>query len=267
MRCKNAEDEYKKTGILRPFLTASYNDLGQSYAMNRLYNKALSYLNRSADLMKQLPNFQKDWLCSPYYRIAITYHGLGKFTEAAEVIAEAILDRESEFGQNDRLSSRTGLLYYILGNIRNSQGRRDEAYSLHHRAHLQCRQTAGESSLAALKCSQKLAEHYMRCGYDSEARLFVRHPDGGTGTLMPFCSSYLQNILHICGERTDRRREVAQAAFALSELLQRQGDTEKSQLMREKAAKIYTELRPENKKTAHSLTSSDILGLITFDCF
>jgi len=170
IRCKNAEDEYKKTGILRPFLPATYNDLAQSYAMNRLYDKALSYLDKSVELMKQLPNFKKDWLCSPYYRIAITNHCLGKFEEAAETIEEAITDRETEFGQNDRLSSRTGLLYYILGNIRNSQGRLDEAYSLHHRAYLQCRQTAGESSLAALKCSQKLAEHYIRCNYDDEAR-------------------------------------------------------------------------------------------------
>ncbi|KAN0116792.1 hypothetical protein V8E51_002769 [Hyaloscypha variabilis] len=220
MRCKNAEDEYKRTGILRPFLPATYNDLAQSYAMNRLYDKALSYLEKSVELMKQLPNFKKDWLCSPYYRIAITNHCLGKFEEAAETIEEAITDRETEFGQNDRLSSRTGLLYYILGNIRNSQGRLDE-----------------------------LAEHYMRCNYDDEAR------------------TYLQNILHTCGERTDRRREVAQAAFVLSELLQRQGEIDKSHKMREKVAGIYGELRPGNKKTAKFLTSSDVLGLTTFDCF
>lgn len=65
----------------------------------------------------------------------------------------------------------------------------------------------------------------------------------------------------------DRKREVAQAAFVLSELLQRQGDSENSQLMRDKAASLYVEMRPESRKTATSLTLGDILGLVTFDYF
>lgn len=65
----------------------------------------------------------------------------------------------------------------------------------------------------------------------------------------------------------DRKREVAQAAFVLSELLQRQGDSENSQLMRDKAASLYVEMRPESRKTATSLTLGDVLGLVTFDYF
>ena len=170
IRSKKAEEEYMETGKLRALLPDAYNDLGQSYAMNRLYDKAIPCFTRSMELMKQLPTFQKDWLCSQYYRMAITYHSMGDSDRAAQLVKEAITDREAVFGQNDRVSSRTGLLYYILGNIRNSQSLVDEAYSLHHRAYLQCRQTAGESSLAALKCSQKLADHYIRQGHDAGAR-------------------------------------------------------------------------------------------------
>ena len=138
--------------------------------MNRLYDQAISHFFKAVGLLKQLPGFQKESLGSSYYRMAITYHLQGECDQAAQFIKEAIVDREAVHGQNDRVSNRTGLFYYILGNIRSSQGFLDEAYSLHHRAYLQCRQTTGESSLGALKCSQKLAEHYMRWGYDTDAR-------------------------------------------------------------------------------------------------
>ncbi|KAI9694138.1 MAG: hypothetical protein M1822_003409 [Bathelium mastoideum] len=249
IRCKNAEEEFSQTGILRAFLPATYNDLGQSYAMNRLYVQALPYFDKSAELMAQLPKFKKDWLVSSYYRKAITYHCLEKFEEAAEIITKAIEYRELAIGYDDRSSSRTGLLYYIFGNIRKSQGFYDEAYSLHHRAYLQCRLTSGPSSLAALKCSQKLAEHYARYDLDEDAR------------------PYLQKILQICGERSDRRQEVVEAAFTLSELFFRKGNIDEAHFMREKAAAAYAGLRPEDGKTSYSLEASDVARLVSFDYF
>lgn len=169
-RFQAAEAEHIATGILTPFLTATYNDLGQSYAMNRLHDQAIHFLERSVELRKQMPKFQKDWLYSPYYHMGVTYHCMEKFEEAARVLQVAIADREEAIGPNDRVSHRTGALYYVLGNVRNSQGLLDEAYALHHRASIQCRGTVGESGLPTLKCSQKLAEHYERYRYDSEAR-------------------------------------------------------------------------------------------------
>ena len=71
----------------------------------------------------------------------------------------------------------------------------------------------------------------------------------------------------MCGERADRKREVAQAAFTLSRLLQRQGAVDESQKNREKAVRLHNELRPENQKTIDSLTSDDIRHLIVYDYF
>lgn len=170
LRFEAADNEYQATGELTPFLTATYNTLGQAYGMNRLCEKALLYLDKSVEFRRQMPNFQKDWLFSPYYHMGVVHHSTGNFDEAAKILQEAIADREEALGPNDRVSSRTGALYYVLGNVRNSQGFRDEAYSLHQRALMQCRQTAGESAIATLRCSQKVAEHYERYGYDSEAR-------------------------------------------------------------------------------------------------
>lgn len=37
--------------------------------------------------------------------------------------------------------------------------------------------------------------------------------------------------------------------------------------MRDKAASLYVEMRPESRKTATSLTLGDVMGLVTFDYF
>lgn len=170
LRYKAAEDEFNSTGRLTPFMTATCNTLGQSYGMIRLYDKALYYLEKSVEYRKQMPKFQKDWLFSPYCNIGVILNSMGRSHEAADIIQTAIKDREEALGLNDRVSSRTGALYYVLGNIRRSQGAIDESFSLHQRAYLQCRLTAGESALATLRCMQKLAEHYEAYGDLAEAR-------------------------------------------------------------------------------------------------
>jgi tetratricopeptide (TPR) repeat protein len=137
--------------------------------MNRIHDQAVHYLEKSIQLRKQMPGFRKDWLYSPYYHLGITYYTAGRCEDAARYLREAIADREDRLGPNDRESHRTGALYYALGNVCGAQGLADLAYSLHHRAFMQCRQTAGEAALATLRCSQKLAEHYVRYECDSRA--------------------------------------------------------------------------------------------------
>ncbi|KAI1146855.1 hypothetical protein F4825DRAFT_439425 [Nemania diffusa] len=138
--------------------------------MNQLHDKAVEALNQSIDLRKQMPKFEKDWLCTPLYHLGITHHCMGKLEKAASDLEEAIAAREEKFDLNDRVSHRKGAMLYALANVRNSQGRFDDAYGLHHKAFLHCRQTNGERAYTALKCTQKLAEHYERYGLDQEAR-------------------------------------------------------------------------------------------------
>jgi hypothetical protein len=57
MRYKAADDEYKGTGLLTPFLTASLNTLGQSFAVARLYDEALKHLELSVEFRKKMPGF------------------------------------------------------------------------------------------------------------------------------------------------------------------------------------------------------------------
>lgn len=170
LRFEASEALFNKTGERISFDTATHNDLGACYAMNRMPEKALEMLEKSAELRRQMKAFKKDWLFSPFYHMGIVYYTMGKYEAAAKVLQEAIVDRLSALGPNDRSSSRTGALFYVLGNVRWSQGLFDEAYTLHQRALIQCKQTAGSFALVTLRVSQRLAEDYERYGMVNEAQ-------------------------------------------------------------------------------------------------
>ncbi|KAK3657557.1 hypothetical protein LTR56_002332 [Elasticomyces elasticus] len=248
-RFEVSEAEYQATGNLTGFQTATCTTLGVSYAMNRVHDQAIAYLERSIQLRELMPEFQKDWLYSPYYALGTLYHRMGRLDEATKLLTEAIADHEQALGPNDRVSDRTGSLYYALGKVRASQGLLDEAYGLHHRASLQCRGTVGDSALSTLKCHQKLAEHYERYGDYSTA------------------STYLQAILNLCGEREDRKREVCQALYTQSRILRQQGHRAEAERDLDKAVSIYNALRPGNEKNRNELIWDDVQNLIYFDFF
>ncbi|KAJ8129609.1 hypothetical protein O1611_g4023 [Lasiodiplodia mahajangana] len=249
LRYQSAQNEYKATGKVTGFQTSTLTTLGQAFAMNRLYDKAVEALNQSVNLRKQMPKFERGWLCTPLYHLGITHHCMGRLEEAAGYLEEAISAREENFGFNDRVSHRKGAMLYALANVRNSQGRFDNAYGLHHQAFLHCRQTNGECAYTTLKCAQKLAEHYERYGLDQEAR------------------PLLQNILSTFGQQSDRRREVAQAAFLLSTILSRHGKAVESRECRHQASVIYNELCHGEKRAAVGLTWTDVKLLISYDYF
>ncbi|KAI0478368.1 hypothetical protein F4859DRAFT_54871 [Xylaria cf. heliscus] len=249
LRYQSAQNEYKATGKITGFQTSTLTTLGQAFAMNRLHDKAVETLDQSVDLRKQMPNFKMDWVCTPLYHLGITHHCMGKLEKAAGYLEEAIAAREAKFGFNDRVSHRTGAMLYALANVRNSQGRFDDAYGLHHKAFLHCRQTNGEFAYTTLKCAQKLAEHYERYGLDQEAR------------------PLLEKVLSAFGHQSDRRREVSQAAFLLSTILLRQGEAAKSKEYMHRASVIYSELCHGEKRPVDILTWADVKMLIYYDYF
>jgi len=71
----------------------------------------------------------------------------------------------------------------------------------------------------------------------------------------------------MCGARTDRRREVAQASFLLSRILERQGEMDKSGELRATALDIYSKLHPRNQRTINTLSWEDMKQLIVYDYF
>ena len=115
LRLDFAEDESKCSGSESSFLATAHNDMGQAFSMNHLPEKAMPHLGRSRDIRSKLSGFQKDWLFSPLYHLALAKTCLGKHEEAFSIIQQAINDRIEVLGPDDRDSVRYVVLPKAIG--------------------------------------------------------------------------------------------------------------------------------------------------------
>lgn len=84
----------------------SCNDLGMTYAFNGVYDKAIKYLERSMEIRKNFPGFQKMMLFTPSLQLGKVYWKIGKYDDAATILLDALQAREDALGHNDRDSIR-----------------------------------------------------------------------------------------------------------------------------------------------------------------
>lgn len=106
IRFKIEEELHSKTGTATLKTAFAHNDLGMAYSMNGHYEVAIFHLERSKAIRETLENFRKDWLFTPQHHLALTYWCQGRDAKAADKLLEAIHDRETIFGLNDRESIR-----------------------------------------------------------------------------------------------------------------------------------------------------------------
>ena len=69
-------------------------------------------------------------------------------------------------------SSRTGALYYTLGDVKLHQGQLNESFALHVKAHIHFKATAGPTNPGTLHCKYKVAVHCVRM-QDMETARYV----------------------------------------------------------------------------------------------
>jgi tetratricopeptide (TPR) repeat protein len=93
----------------------------------------------------------------------------GKLDECNTLLLESLAGRERALGKNDRESARTGLILYVLGNLRAAQNQLDESFEYHKRAWNHMRATVGERDFHTANAAYKISEHLMRLGQNEEA--------------------------------------------------------------------------------------------------
>ena len=143
-------------------LAAAYYDLAAAYSMNGLPSKAIPLLFKSKQLRESMPAFKKEHNFSPLHELSLAYWHQGDNERAASCLLEALHDRESALGKDDRQSVRTGQLFYALGNVRSSQNMLEESFGWHQRALLHYRATGGDSHFKTAMACFRVAEHHVR---------------------------------------------------------------------------------------------------------
>lgn len=92
-----------------------------------------------------------------------------KLEECDILLVESLAGREKALGKDDSESVKTGLILYVLGNLRAAQGLEDDSLEYHQRALNHMRRTVGERDSYTANVYHKMAEHMSRLGQNEEA--------------------------------------------------------------------------------------------------
>jgi hypothetical protein len=99
------EKEFKEeTPRIDMRLGLACNELGFAYMLKEDWAQGEKYFLRSIDLLKQLEDFEPVLLSLPLVNLGYAYWLQGRLDDAAEVLERGVGDRETKYGNNDRIS-------------------------------------------------------------------------------------------------------------------------------------------------------------------
>ncbi|KAF2120273.1 hypothetical protein BDV96DRAFT_642115 [Lophiotrema nucula] len=150
-------------------LPQSHNEMCEALLHLERFDEAIEHAESAATGYFAL-NDPEHYPFFSLYMKAFCYWRQEKNTDAAQVLEELLEWRYKTYGLNDTESFKTGLAMLTLGNVRESQGRLEEALDLHLKAYDQYTVTLGVTHYRFAALSAKLGGHYARVGRLGDAR-------------------------------------------------------------------------------------------------
>lgn len=153
-------------GTVDERLYLAYAERGISRTQDKRYAEGEADLKYALEIRKSLGNYVPR---SGEANLSWCLLAQGKLDECNTLLLESLAGRERALGVNDRESVRTGLILYVLGNLRAVEGKLDESYEYHQRAWKHMLETVGERDFYTANITHKIAEHLMRLGEHEKA--------------------------------------------------------------------------------------------------
>lgn len=100
------EAEVKERGNPDARFAAANNQMGVACAMAAQLPQATEHFKRSVSLHKGLADFQVDMLALPMANLGLVYWMQGQLADAEETFAAALADRQTAFGETDKVSPK-----------------------------------------------------------------------------------------------------------------------------------------------------------------
>lgn len=165
-----------------------YNETGVAYGMNREYAVAEIYFIKAIETFRGLENYDDTMLGWPEPNLGFMYWMQGKYEQAEQVLLEILEIHANEFGYDDVKSfkyalgtmtskehayanfHRTGKILYALGNVYESKGDLDQAFSYHKRCFNQYLKSLGPEHKRTGDICYKMASHHLRLGDNDLAK-------------------------------------------------------------------------------------------------
>ncbi|KAK2800317.1 hypothetical protein FQN51_006225 [Onygenales sp. PD_10] len=224
-------------------LYLAYAERGISRIQDRRYQEGESDLKEALQIRKDLGNY------IPRSGEANLGWGLlaqGKFEECNTLLLDSLAGREKALGKDDRESVRTGLILYVLGNLRAAQNQLDESFEYHQRAWRHMRETVGERDFYTANVAHKMAEHMMRTGRHEEGIIMVN------GAL---------DVWSV--DPSAHKNEIARTTFLKGKLFEAMGKTQEASVALRVACRLRKEITKEDRDVK-SLVTEDFDEIVAF---
>lgn len=146
----------------------------------------------------------------------------------------------------DLTSFRTGRLLHVLGYVCASQGRLTQSFEYHNRALIQYRATVGDKHHRTADLCSIMADHYLRLGKGTEAKLL------------------LNQALLIYGSRDYFKQELLRTYAVFSRLYSLLGEESKRTEYQAKAISPYRLLVPHDIREDEDIGDTDFERIVCF---
>ncbi|ATY63318.1 hypothetical protein A9K55_008959 [Cordyceps militaris] len=230
-------------GVEDERLYLAYAERGISRTQDKRYAEAEADFSEALRLRKSLGNYIPR---SGEANLGWALLAQGKYQECEELLLQSLALREAALGKDDRESARTGLILYVLGNLRAKQERWDDSFEYHGRAWTHMRETVGERDSYTARTAHKVAEHLLREGRMQEA----------IGTVNTALAAWAV-------DPNAHKSEIARTTFLKGSIFQAMGHAQKAGIALRVACRLRREVTGEDRE-ARSLSMADFDRIVAF---
>lgn len=142
-------------------LYLAYSERGISRIQDERHGEAETDLREAIRILKSLGEYVPQ---GGEKNLGWALLAQGKLEECDSLLVYALALREAALGEDSHESVRTGLILYVLGNLRAAQGNWEESRAYHRRAWMSMSETVGDRDPCTAQAVHKDAEHLLRDG-------------------------------------------------------------------------------------------------------
>ncbi|KAI0449877.1 tetratricopeptide repeat domain-containing protein [Xylaria acuta] len=233
----------RELGTADERLYLAYAERGISRIQDRRYEEGEADLKEAVRIRKALGNYIPR---SGEANLSWALLAQGKLEECNTLLLDSLAGREKALGKDDRESVRTGLILYVLGNLRAAQGQWDQSFEYHQRALGHMRATVGERDFYTANVAHKISEHLIRLGRGEEA------------------ITAINEALDIWSvDSSAHKNEIARTTFLKGKLFQATGKIQKASIALRVASRLRKEITKEDRDVK-DLTTEDFDEIVAF---
>lgn len=226
---------------------AAYNQYGTGLMMIDRVEEAKKAFQDSIDMYAKVKHTTECPDSLPIANLAVAMWISGDDQAAFDLLEEGLTAREYAFEGEDTDSFRAGRFLHAIGNVRWDQGKFSVSKTYHKRALRQYISTLGKLHHRTADVCHRVAMHCLR---DRELKEAGRLIDQALDSWRADAESF--------------RQEIARTTWLKASHRAKSGNPAEAEELREQAAAMRRELRPDDDRTAHDLTYADFDELVAF---